>query len=219
MTSPQIIITPALATDAPTLAALHFKSFSSDGGLQTSSLPPNRPLTAAETAENLAWRTARFTARIQRQDFVVFKAVDQAKGNIVGCVALKFPKTSASAGKKDGEDVEDGSGGGGGVGGERPKARYDGAPSFLDMTVFSEMEAKASAAREKHIGDEREVWCESSSLFCNRGGKRRTPSLSILSHVKYTNLLLSLDSQMCKGFLWTPNIRAIVSAVGFYSMV
>jgi hypothetical protein len=169
MTSPQIIITPALATDAPTLAALHFKSFSSDGGLQTSSLPPNRPLTAAETAENLAWRTARFTARIQRQDFVVFKAVDQAKGNIVGCVALKFPKTSASAGKKDGEDGEDGSGGGGG----RPKARYDGAPSFLDMTVFSEMEAKASAAREKHIGDEREVWCEFSSLFCPRGGERQ----------------------------------------------
>jgi hypothetical protein len=158
---PSIFILPAHPTDASTLARLHYKSFSSDTGLQTSSFPTDRPLTADEESSYLAWRTARQGARIEKEDFHVFKAVDQSSGSIVGCVSLKSPKSSDSRRKNGGHS------GGENVGedGEKPKVRrYEGAPEFLNMTVFSEMEAKAAAAKEKFVGNG-EMWCKFPSPF------------------------------------------------------
>jgi hypothetical protein len=166
--SPSIAIRPALVTDAPALARLRERAFGT-GALQKSSFPSDRALTATEQAEYLAWRTARLAARTSREDYHMWKAVDEGRdGEIVGCVALKSPAGSRARAEKKmfaaavakGDEVGTGllEKAGGDV--LPPKAqRYEGAPSWMNMAAFSEMEAKANAAREKFIG-EREVWCK-----------------------------------------------------------
>jgi hypothetical protein len=90
-------------------------------------------------------------------------------GEIVGCVALKSPASSRARAEKKmfvvgvakGDEAGEGLTEKVGEGALPPSKvqRYEGAPSWMNMAAFLEMEGKANAVREKFIG-EREVWCK-----------------------------------------------------------
>jgi hypothetical protein len=130
-----IKILPATPDDAPELIDVGMKAFANDPLAQAtfnvSTAPPE------QVEEYKQWRVGLSRLRMTGTGRHYFKAVDEDSGAIVGYAGLNGP------------DVE-----------RVPHSAVE-RPSFYNIEVEEELQAKMKSTREQCISGREDLWCES----------------------------------------------------------